>query len=324
MNKSIVAWVGGKAKLMWIINLLAPVSYGRSVDIFGGSGTVTLNLDCPPSTLKIYNDFNAELVNLMNCAKNKPLALTREIGFLALNSRADFEMFKKFIAGEEFREFDLEEELELTQTAFQPLEAEEIMELLKDRYHRSDVKRAAAYYKILRYSFNANADTYGGRKCDVRRFFTDIWDFARQFSNVTVENKDFDALIKQYDRESAFLYADPPYYDAEGFYKNISPFTKNDHIRLRDTLTNAKGYVMVSYNNAPEIIELYQDFYIFLTTRPNSMSKKEGDLYEELIITNYDPSLHLQYKHRQISLFGELIEESTYTQIHKPEKALKI
>ena len=33
-----------------------------------------------------------------------------------------------------------------------------------------------------------------------------------------VENKDFEALIRQYDRESAFFYCDPPYFEAEGCY----------------------------------------------------------------------------------------------------------
>lgn len=50
--------------------------------------------------LTTYNDFNANLVNLMRCARDKPLALIREIGFLTLNARDDFEMYKKFVEKE--------------------------------------------------------------------------------------------------------------------------------------------------------------------------------------------------------------------------------
>lgn len=47
----------------------------------------------------------------MCCRHCDPLKLIREIGFLALNSRADFEVFKKFINKEEFCDNDLLEEL---------------------------------------------------------------------------------------------------------------------------------------------------------------------------------------------------------------------
>ena len=321
--KSIISWVGGKGKLMWLINLLAPPRYERSIDVFGGSGTVTLNLDCPKSTLKVYNDFNANLVNLMRCARDQPLALMREIGFLTLNARDDFEVFKRFIAKEEFTEEDVKQELLLTEIMLSPPSAEEAKELLISNAEEKDIKRAAIYYKLLRYSFNANGDTYGGKRCDVRRFFVDIWQFNRAFSEVTIENKDFEALIKQYDRPGAFIYCDPPDFDAEGFY--AIAFPKADHVRLRDTLKKAQGYVMVSYNNSPEIIELYQDFYIFHTTRPNSMSHKEGDVYEELIITNYDPRPYLQAKNHQLNLFSliSMFSEGEYKLIHEPSKPLK-
>ena len=78
ITKSIISWVGGKAKLMWLINLLAPPRYERSVDVFGGSGTVTLNLDCPQSNLKVYNDFNGNLVNLMRCAREMQIVASAD------------------------------------------------------------------------------------------------------------------------------------------------------------------------------------------------------------------------------------------------------
>ncbi len=311
---------------MWLINLLAPKKYERSIDIFGGSGTVTLNLDCLPSTMRVYNDFNGNLVNLIRCARDKPLALIREIGFLTLNSRDDFEMCKKFVEQKEFTDDDLKEELELTEIMFLPAQAEELKHIIFANRGQKDIKRAAAYYKLLRLSFNANGETYGGKRCDVRRFFVDIWKFSKNFCEVIIENKDFEALVRQYDRPNAFLYADPPYYDAEAFYKNIVPFTKEDHVRLRDTLKNAQGYVMVSYNNSEEIKELYKDFHIYYTTRPNSMSHKKDELYEELIITNYDPTEHIEQESYQLHLFGGLFlfqRQGEYKLIHKPKTTIK-
>ncbi len=322
ITKSIISWVGGKGKLMWLINLLAPPNYERSIDVFGGSGTVTLNLDCPQVNLKVYNDFNGNLVNLMRCSRERPLELIRELGFLTLNSRDDFEVFKKFVSMVEFTDDDLKKEMALTEIMFEPLTARQLKRLFFKRAGNSCIKRAAYYYKLLRYSFNSNGDTYGGKKCDIRRFFVDIWNFARAFAEVTVENKDFEALIKQYDRENAFIYCDPPYFEAEGFYAVI--FTKDDHKRLHSTLKNAKGFVMVSYNYAPEILELYKDFYIFYTTRPNSMSHKEGDVYEEVVMTNYDPRPFIKQKSHQLTIFPMLniASDGEYKLIHEPLKAV--
>ena len=39
---SFIPWVGGKSKLLWIINKMAPDHYSRFIDVFGGSGTVTI------------------------------------------------------------------------------------------------------------------------------------------------------------------------------------------------------------------------------------------------------------------------------------------
>ena len=34
---SFIPWVGGKSKLLWIINKMAPDHYSRFIDVFGGS-----------------------------------------------------------------------------------------------------------------------------------------------------------------------------------------------------------------------------------------------------------------------------------------------
>ena len=59
-----------------------------------------------------------------------------------------------------------------------------------------------------------------------------------------IENKDFEALIRQYDRPNAFFYCDPPYFETEGHYEVV--FRKEDHVRLRDTLAGIEGKFMVS------------------------------------------------------------------------------
>ena len=313
--------MGGKGKLLWLINRLAPSRYDRFVDVFGGSGTVTLNRPLRRGCIEIYNDFNGNLTNLICCVKERTMALLRELGFLPLNSRDDFNVLYKFFSRQEFTDDYLNEELELTRVYLEPPQREMIQKLMLERAPRGDLRRAADYYKLIRYSFSSNAKAYAGRPCDIRRFFHLIWECARRLKDVVIENKDFGELIAQYDRENTFFYCDPPYFDAECYEV---AFPKADHVRLHDALSKCKGLVMVSYNYCPFICELYQDFYIFYTTRPNSMSQTAGSEYEEVVMTNYDPRVLGSDRGWQFNLFqpseGEDSGEGKYRLIHEPIK----
>ena len=98
-----------------------------------------------------------------------------------------------------------------------------------------------------------------------------------------------EALIRQYDREGAFFYCDPPYYMTEDYYE-VS-FPEQDHIRLKNTLAGCQGKWMVSYNDCSYIRDLYAGYYLTEATRLNNMAQRyeKGSEYRELIITNYDP-----------------------------------
>ena len=88
--KSFIPWVGGKSKLLWLIHKLSPSRYSRFIDVFGGSGTVTLSRPIQQGCMEVYNDFNGDLTNLFCCVKNRTMALLLELGFLPLNTRDDF------------------------------------------------------------------------------------------------------------------------------------------------------------------------------------------------------------------------------------------
>ena len=67
---SFIPWVGGKGKLLWIINKLMPDRYTRFIDVFGGSGTVTMCRPIQRGCMEVYNDFNGNLTNLFCCVNN--------------------------------------------------------------------------------------------------------------------------------------------------------------------------------------------------------------------------------------------------------------
>lgn len=195
---SFIPWVGGKGKLLWIINKMAPERYSRFIDVFGGSGTVTMNRPTRHGCMEVYNDFNGNLTNLFCCVKSRTLALLSELGFLPLNTRDDFNVLYKFFSRGEFTDDYLQEEMNLTEVYLKPPDAEAIRALMLERAPRGDIRRAADYFKLVRYSFSGSAKSFGGKPCDIRRFFHLIWECSRRLANVIVENKDFEDVIRQY------------------------------------------------------------------------------------------------------------------------------
>ena len=138
---SFIPWVGGKGKLLWIINKLMPDRYTRFIDVFGGSGTVTMCRPIQRGCMEVYNDFNGNLTNLFCCVKNRPMALLAELGFLPLNTRDDFNVLYKFFSKGEFTDDYLQEEMDLTEVYLKPPDAEVIRALMLERAPREHPTR---------------------------------------------------------------------------------------------------------------------------------------------------------------------------------------
>ena len=93
--KTPVSRVGNKSSLLHILYAVFPMKYSRFVDVFGGSGSVLLGKP-EVHPFEVYNDFDRNLVNLFHCMKNRTAATIRELGFCNLNSREDFNAWKRF------------------------------------------------------------------------------------------------------------------------------------------------------------------------------------------------------------------------------------
>lgn len=284
---SIISWIGGKKALREEIYPRMPRTYRRYIEVFGGGGWVLFGRP-PDKCMEVYNDFNSNLVNLFYCVRERPMALLKELGFLPLNSREEFMALRGFLSLEEFQSGHLAEELELATQLLKEPEAAEVRELLTNRATAGDVKRAAAFYKVIRYSYGSGCTSYGCQPFDIRKTFAVLWDANRRLRDTVIENKDFEALICQYDRPDTFFYCDPPYYETEGHYEVL--FKKEDHVRLRDCLAGIEGRFMVSYNDCDYIRELYQGFQIESVSRLNNLAQRydNGAEYLEVLIANYD------------------------------------
>ena len=212
----------------------------------------------------------------------------------------------------------MEQQLDLTEILLQPPQAEVVQQLLLERGSLGNVRRAAAFYKLQRYSYNGSGDSYGGGSCDIRRFFRDLWECSHRLKDAVLENKDFESIITARNDPQTVVYCDPPYYEAECY---TVEFPRSDHQRLHDVLVKHTGFAMVSYNNCPYIRKLYDDFFIYEVERPNSQSKKKNNKYREYIMTNYDPRTFAP----QMSFFGDYDSRGKSCRlVHTPQRPLKV
>ena len=245
--KSFIPWIGGKRLLAKKIVSMFPDNFDRYIEVFGGGGSVLFYKD-KHAPLEIYNDANGQLVNLFRCIRFHREELQREIsGYV--NAREIFEDIKEQINMRGF----------------------------------TDIQRAAMFYIQIKISYGATGRAYICKNRNISPdYLIEIENRLKSGSGVVIEHKDFENLIKVYDRPNALFYCDPPYYKTENYYD--AEFKSEDHERLKRCLEAIKGRFILSYNDDDYIRELYKDFNITTAERQNNISKGK---YKELIITNY-------------------------------------
>lgn len=258
-----MSWIGGKKALRELIVRLFPLYYERYIEVFGGGGWVLFHKP-PGNDFEVYNDFNGLLVNLYRCVRDKPEKLMEALRYV-LNAREDFDRIRSALARDS---------------------------------PASDVQRAAWFYQLIRYSYASGLTSFGSQPHDMRSNFPLIEQAHRRLAKVVIENKDFEKLLRQYDRPVSFFYLDPPYHATEGYYQNIGEdgFTEADHIRLRDALMRIEGKFLLSYNDDAFVRGLYDrpGIYLMETTRILErlgvpVSVLIDSLYRQIIMTNSIP-----------------------------------
>ena len=249
---SFIGWIGGKKLLRKEIVKRFPEKFNRYIEVFGGAAWVLFSKE-KLANMEVYNDVNGDLVNLFRCVKYHCGELQKELSFM-LNSR---ELFYDFVSQYNTRGM-------------------------------TDIQKAARFFMLIKTSYGSDYRSYGCVKKDVNVMVKYLTEIQERLSRVVIENKDFQDLLKVYDKDDSLIYLDPPYYGTERYYQ--VQFSKEDHIRLFECLKDAKGKFILSYNDCEFIRELYKDFNIDGVERNHNLVGKYKDKehrYGELIIRNY-------------------------------------
>lgn len=287
-----------------------PLGCTRYIEPFGGGASVLLSKE--PDRFEVYNDYNSDLVNLFAVLKERPLSFVKAANLFPLNSRQEYTVLKDFLKNKEPDFSKVDREIGIAYEEFCDVDAREIEEILTTKAKMYDVQRAVAFYKVIRYSYSGTGKSFGGQPVNLPNVLEHIYAVAKRLTNVVIENKDFEDLIKLHDKPGTFIYLDPPYYMTEGFYTG---FTRDDHIRLYRCLANLKhAKFLLSYNDCEFIKELYNEYAISETSRLHSMAQRynAGSQFGELLIANYDVNERMKNEPIQLSLFGEDTNERDY------------
>lgn len=249
---SFISWIGGKKALRnKILEQFPEVSeYDRYVEVFGGAGWVLFAKESH-APLEVFNDINGKLINLYRCVKYHDEALLKELDWT-------------LVSKEQF--LDSREQIEVRGL--------------------TDIQRAARYFLLIKGSFGSNLSSFSNKNWNVDSSIEYLRRVKERLKSTVIENKDFENIIKTYDRDKTLFYLDPPYYLTEDYYDE--EFTQRDHERVKACLDNIKGKFILSYNDCEFIRQLYSGYCITEVERQNNLvSKSGGGRYKELIIKNF-------------------------------------
>ncbi len=255
--KAPFAWIGGKSKLADDIVAMFP-EHRLYIEVFGGALNVLYRKPLPASSrqTEVVNDINGELINLHRAIRTNPQSLSMYLNTLLISR----ELF-----------------------------ADIRSERMKPR---NNIERAAFYYYLLSQSFGSKGTTFAMNAKSGRRpkdIYKDFGQWSRRLKFVTIENMNFDKLIRTYDADDAFFYCDPPYVSTESYYQHTGGFGEAEHRKLSELLHEIKGKFLLSYNDCELVRELYSDMNI-KTSKPidytlrGAKHKKE---VREVFISNY-------------------------------------
>lgn len=240
--KSPLRYPGGKARATQHILKLIPSNIDRLVSPFFGGGSV-------------------------------------EIAVASLGIKViGFDLFEPLVQFWKALEFH-QDELVAIVKKYYPLPKAEFYRLQKATFE-NEIERAAVFYVLNRSSFSGSTLS-GGMGPGHLRFTPSSIKYLSNFSvnNFSVSHRDFHEVISNC---KDFMYLDPPYMIKNNLYGRKGDTQKNfDHQGLFDLLTN-KDLWLLSYNNSPEIIELYKGHKMMRPKWAYGMSKNKNS--NELLI----------------------------------------
>ena len=251
-SKPVFSWMGGKRRLAKHILPEFP-DHKCYVEPFCGGAAMFFMKE--PTKVEVVNDINGDVVNLYRVVKNHLEEFIRQFKW-SLVSR---EMFKW---------------LEVT-----PPET------------LTDIQKAARFYYLQQTCFGSKpvGRVFGTActtppKLNLLRIEEHLSQAHLRLSRTYIENMGWRKCIAKYDRPDTLFYLDPPYWQTAGYGVE---FPWEEYEDMADAMASAKGNVILSINDHPDIRELFSEFRKKEVGLNHQVGGKGGKKAGELIIFNW-------------------------------------
>lgn len=295
-----LAWTGNKGCIYKTIDAFMP-PHRTYVEPCMGSAEVFLRK--APVPKEIINDYNGDLVKFFRVLqRSEKLAYLLGRLYLSFNSEELFRANKALLA-------DVPNILDdLTETAVMIENAD---------WH--DIELAVAFFENQTFSFSSTGKTFAIAKKDMTKKFGRIVAACSRLRNAIIMHRDYKDCINYAAGKDTFILLDPPYKGTENYYQKAN-FDEDEHAQLFAYMNeihkkfSGECKFLITYNNDPYILELAAKygFYTYVQERLHNMaqSSKPGEMFEELLIGNYDlekqareNEKYLKELNRQLNLF---------------------
>lgn len=252
----IAPYLGGKRNLAkHISDRVDAIPHTCYAEPFVGMGGVFFRRTSR-SKSEVLNDYNGEVSNLFRVLQRHYVELIRCLRW-TLTSRSTFSQF----------------------SAVPPASL-------------TDIERAARFFYLQKTAFGGKitgqcfgVDVTGPARFNIRKVKKSLIKLHERLSDVVIENLEFEAFIRRYDKPGTLFYLDPPYFGCEDDYgKNM--FSRDDFDRLATALRAIKGRFILSLNDKPEVRQIFADFNFEEVTTTYTIKKTGTSKAKELLITN--------------------------------------
>ncbi len=127
----------------------------------------------------------------------------------------------------------------------------------------TELQKVARWFILKVSSFSGFGDYFARdsrafRGYDKDKFEPLIHELHARLRGVVIDSRDWEKVVKYYDRSEAFIYFDPPY--CTGDAKTYEAFTPADMQRVRNALYTLKGKWLLSCDGSDICREIFADF----------------------------------------------------------------
>lgn len=193
-------------------------------------------------------------------------------------------------------------------------------EELKASKPKNDYEKAFRYFVLNRTAYSGIMHLPNWGFHPIKSVQPDKWpqrilSASEKLQNIKITSLSYEDVIFSPSQNKVLIFLDPPYYAADQKRAYEKSFEVEDHIKLAENLKKLNFDFILTYDNCPEILELYswanihRVEFMYHTANSCVTTRKMG---KELIITNMKnfPAPHIEEtvsnKSEQLSLFDNL------------------